>query len=66
MSTDIDPPMSAAELAARWDTSQGRLANLRSAGQGPSYTKIGSRVLYPVSAVLAYESEHMVATRAGR
>ena len=31
------------------------LANWRSTGEGPRYTKIGGRVLYPVDAVKAWE-----------
>jgi hypothetical protein len=51
------------DLADRWHTSLGHLANLRSRGAGPGYLKLG-RVLYPLAAVEAYESAHMVATDA--
>lgn len=32
------------------------LANWRCSGDGPSYTKIGGRVLYPVEAVTKWEA----------
>jgi hypothetical protein len=32
------------------------LANWRSTGDGPVYTKIGGRVLYPVQSVIEWES----------
>ena len=49
-------------LAERWGCSVGHLANLRSAGLGPSYIKIGSAVRYRVRDVLAYEQAHVVDT----
>jgi hypothetical protein len=49
-----------ADVAARWKCSPGWLANLRSRGLGPSYTKLGSKVLYPLSAVEAYEANGRV------
>lgn len=54
--------MNAAELAKRWDTTPGRLANMRSEEVGPHYFKIGSRVLYRTDDVLAFEEQHMVIT----
>jgi hypothetical protein len=54
--------MNAAELAERWDTTPGRLANMRSEGVGPRYFKIGTRVLYRTDDVLAFEDQHMVVT----
>ncbi len=54
--------MNAAELAMRWHTTTGRLANQRSDGAGPRYFKIGTRVLYRTADVLAYEERHMVLT----
>jgi hypothetical protein len=48
------------DLADRWHTSVGHLANLRSRGAGPAYLKLG-RVLYPLAAVEAYEVAHLVA-----
>lgn len=49
-------------LAKRWDTTTQRLANLRSKGAGPPYLKIGTRVLYRMADVLAYEEQHVVLT----
>lgn len=49
-------------LAARWLTSPGRLANMRCAGRGPRFTKIGHTVLYRLADVIAYEDQHMVGT----
>lgn len=50
------------ELVARWKQKivRGTLANWRSAGQGPAYTKIGKTVLYPKSAVELYERQNTV------
>ncbi|WP_269305850.1 hypothetical protein [Aeromicrobium sp. HA] len=54
--------MNAVELAKRWDTTTGRLANMRSGGTGPHYFKIGTRVLYRIDDVLAFEEQNMVVT----
>ena len=43
------------ELAERWQCSPGHLANMRSAGVGPVYLKLGSSIRYRVSDVQAYE-----------
>lgn len=45
------------ELAARYKGSitVRTLANWRSTGHGPKFTKIGGRVLYPVDAVMEWE-----------
>ena len=43
------------QLAARWHVSVGHLQNLRSAGIGPAYVKIGARVLYTLAAIESYE-----------
>jgi hypothetical protein len=47
-----------AELVARYKQTITirTLANWRSTGEGPRYTKIGGRVLYPVQAVAEWES----------
>lgn len=45
------------ELAERWRTSRGYLANRRCAGKGPEYIKVGSKVLYPIDKVESYELE---------
>lgn len=48
------------ELVARWENSVtvGALANWRSAGRGPEYIKLGSRVVYPLASVLEYEQQN--------
>ena len=45
------------ELAARYKGSitVRTLANWRSTGNGPRFTKIGGRVLYPTDAVIEWE-----------
>lgn len=40
------------------------LANWRSTGDGPNYTKIGGRVLYPVSAVTIWETSRTLGAKA--
>lgn len=57
--------MNATQLAQRWDTTPGRLANWRSLGVGPSYVKVGARVIYRTVDVLAYEERQLVPTFAG-
>jgi hypothetical protein len=52
--------LTARELAERWGCSVGHLANLRSAGLGPAYLKIGTSVRYRVSDLLSYEQAHLV------
>lgn len=46
------------ELAERWSTSTGYLANRRCNGKGPEYIKIGAKVLYPVDVIEAFEGEN--------
>lgn len=48
------------QLGERWHCSVGHLANLRSAGDGPEYLKIGARVLYPLAAIEDYEAGSLV------
>jgi hypothetical protein len=43
------------QLAARWSFSPGSLANARSQGRSIPYVRIGSRVRYRLSDVLAAE-----------
>lgn len=50
------------DLAARWGCSVGHLANLRSAGVGPVYLKLGSSVRYRVSDLMQYEAAQAVDT----
>ena len=60
---DSKAMLSAAALAESWDTSVARLANLRSLGSGPSYVKIGSRVLYKLSDIERFEDRYVIHTR---
>ena len=39
------------------------LANWRSTGEGPRYTKIGGRVLYPVDDVISWENSRTLGSR---
>lgn len=48
------------ELAERWDCTVGHLANMRSAGVGPTYLKLGATIRYRVSDLLDYEEIHTV------
>lgn len=45
------------QLVDRWSKAVGRgtLANWRAQGKGPTFTKLGSRVVYRLADVLAYE-----------
>jgi hypothetical protein len=43
------------QLADRWHLRDQTLANWRTARQGPPFIKIGSKVLYPVEGIHAYE-----------
>ena len=49
-------------LAERWHCSASRLQRWRAANTGPSYLKIGGKVLYRQDDVSAYESAHLVKT----
>jgi len=51
----IEKLMTDAELAERWQTSRGTLANARSRGDGCPYLKLGGLVRYALADVLAYE-----------
>lgn len=43
------------QLADRWHLKDQTLANWRAARQGPPFTKIGAKVLYPIEGIHAYE-----------
>jgi hypothetical protein len=60
MTTGNPPMMRAEELAQRWDTSTGRLANMRSAGTGPKFVRIGTSIRYRLSDIDAYETANTV------
>ena len=48
------------QLATRWLTSRGYLANLRSQGKGCPYVKLGRRVVYRAVDVAKYEADRRV------
>jgi hypothetical protein len=49
-----------AHLARRWSVTAGHLANQRSAGIGPTYLKLGGRILYRLVDIEAYEERALV------
>lgn len=49
------------DLAARWQVHVGHLANLRSAGGGPPYVKLGGSVRYREEDVSAWELANLEA-----
>jgi len=49
-------------LAERWHCSASRLQRWRAANTGPTYLKIGGKVLYRQEDVRAYEDAHLVKT----
>jgi hypothetical protein len=59
VSTTQDQYITTAELAARWRMAIGSIRNMRTAGRGPKFVKIGhgwsAHVRYRLSDVLAYE-----------
>lgn len=59
-STAPTPLLTPSQLATRWDTSTGQLANLRSRGEGPHYLKLGARIHYRAADVETYENARVV------
>jgi hypothetical protein len=47
------------EVVARWRhrVNKKTLANWRSLGTGPRFTRIGNRILYPLTAIMSYEEK---------
>ena len=43
------------EVADRWRLSDKTMANWRHAGKGPPFIRVGSRVLYPIEGINAFE-----------
>ena len=43
------------EVADRWRLSDQTMANWRHAGKGPPFIRVGSRVLYPIEGINAFE-----------
>lgn len=56
----VERHLTPTDLADRWGVSRGHLANERSDGRGPTYLKIGSRVLYRIADIEAYESPRLI------
>lgn len=54
------------QLADRWGLSEKTLERWRMLGTGPSYLKLGSRVLYPLHEVQAHEQERTRRCTAGQ
>lgn len=52
--------LNAGQLATRWGMSRESLAQWRYLGRGPAYVKVGKRVLYRLSDVLAFEESQTV------
>lgn len=52
----LTPPV----LAQRWSMSVGHLRNLRYAGAGPAYLKLGGRVVYRLTDIEDYEARALV------
>lgn len=43
------------EVADRWRLSDQTMANWRHAGKGPPFIRVGSRVLYAIESIIAFE-----------
>lgn len=67
MNTEGNDYLTPAELVARYKgaVTIRTLANWRSSGDGPAYTKVGGRVLYPVMAVTQWERQRTLGVKAG-
>ena len=52
------------QVSERWNhrISVRTLANWRSSGSGPKFSRIGGRVLYPVDEIVAYEARRTVSS----
>ena len=56
-----EPLLLPRDLSDRWGVTVGHLANLRSAGKGPTFIRLsGGAVRYRLSDVLAHENARMV------
>ncbi len=55
MSVAVPAFLTSKEVADRWRLSDQTLANWRSAGKGPPFIRVGTRVLYPVEGIHAFE-----------
>lgn len=55
MGSAVPTFLTSKEVAGRWRLSDQTLANWRSAGKVPPFIRVGSRVLYPIEGIHAYE-----------
>lgn len=55
MASAVPAFLTSKEVADRWRLSDQTLANWRSAGKGPPFIRVGTRVLYPVEGIHAFE-----------
>lgn len=57
-----------AEVVERWDNAvtTGTLANWRTRGEGPPFTKFGARVRYPLPELKAWEAKNLHNDNAGQ
>lgn len=64
--SDVPQYLTPAELVTRYKAmiTIRTLANWRSTKEGPAYTKIGGRVLYPVDAVIIWERQRTLGAKA--
>ena len=51
--------LSTRDLATRWNISQRTLDRWRWAGEGPSFLKLGGRVVYRVADIEAFEQQQL-------
>ena len=58
-----DKLLTSAELAERWGVHPRHPANLRLAGRGPAYVRLGSNVRYRLSEVIRHENANTVDTK---
>lgn len=67
MNTLLYPEMlSPRQLAARWNLSEKTLERWRMLGTGPTYLKLGGRVMYRAQEVEAHEQQRTRRCTAGR
>lgn len=58
-------PLRPNELAARWGLHPNTLGVWRHVGKGPKFVKVGSKVLYRMEEVKAYEEKHLQRSTVG-
>lgn len=55
----MDAHLDEEALAKRWQMSSRTLQRWRQTGRGPAYLKLGSRIVFRLSDVEAYENDHL-------